>query len=616
MSCEHVQNTLRTWAPEGPDLPDEVATHLDGCAVCRAAWDARFAPFELATEPVPAAARARHLPRRRRPVRWLVGIGGLAAAAAAALFVSSFRTHVRSVSAAAELPDQLGVEVTEEEEPAKLVITKGSQRVTDEETREKLVIIKGNTRHDDASKLEELGYLTPGDDLRAPRDATIAEHAVDVEHFGPNPIVRTGTDPLSTFAMDVDTASYTYARRTLRDGHLPLPDEVRIEEFVNYFAYDYSPPTSGPFGMEAEVAASPFTPGKHLVRIGLQGRQVRDRQPVHLTFLVDTSGSMQGDDRIGLVKRSFELLTTALRDGDTVAIAAYAGSAGVVLPPTPATETDRILAAVERLQSGGSTAMGAGLQLAYDLAERQLRPGSENRVIIASDGDANVGEARGESLAQLIRAQADRGITLTTLGFGTGNYRDATMERLADKGDGNYYYIDSELEARRVVVDRLTSTVTTIARDAKIQVDWDPAAVRDWHLLGYENRALADRDFRNDAVDAGEVGSGHQVTALYEVTLAPHAHALGTVRVRSEAPGAQAPASEQAFPIESAARPFAASTKDYRRAAVAAGFAMRLRGEDVSWEWLTATAATSANPDSAEDAELQDLLRTARALGR
>jgi Ca-activated chloride channel family protein len=426
------------------------------------------------------------------------------------------------------------------------------------------------------------------------------------------PVVDTRADALSTFSMDVDTASYTYARRTLHDGHLPVPSEVRVEEFVNYFAYDYRLPRSAPFEASVESAPSPLSPGKTLVRIGLQARVVEDRRPVHLTFLVDTSGSMQGADRLGLVKRSLGMLVPELRDGDTVAIVAYAGSAGLVLEPTPATSPAVILAALDHLQAGGSTAMGSGLDLAYKLAESQLTSGSENRVVVASDGDANVGPTRGADLAALIRAKADRGITLTTLGFGAGNCRDGTMESLADKGDGNYYYIDSELEARRVVVDKLASTVTTVARDAKIQVEWDPKAVVDWKLLGYEDRAIADRDFRNDAVDAGEVGSGHQVTAVYEVTLAPGVRTLGTLRVRSEAPGPQSPASEQKFALQGRRdETFASATPDFRRAVVAAGFALQLRGDGPGWSWLAENAPDAANPGSPADAELADLVRLA-----
>lgn len=391
-------------------------------------------------------------------------------------------------------------------------------------------------------------------------------------------------DPWSTFSVDVDTGSYTVVRRKLNEGFLPPPAAVRVEELVNYFRQDYPDPDEGPFAVVSEAAPSPFRAERVLLRIGLQGRRVSAaaRRPANLVFLVDTSGSMRSPDKLGLVRQSLEVLVDHLRPDDRVAICTYAGSVELVLPPTPADEQARIRAALAGLEAGGSTAMGSGIQLAYELAAREARPGVSSRVIVCSDGDANVGPTSHEQLLALIAAQRARGITLGTVGFGMGNYRDTLMERLADEGDGSYAYVDSLLEARRLFGEDLTQSLELLARDVKVQVAFDPARVRSYRLLGYENRAIHDEDFRVDRVDAGEVGAGHTVTALYELELVPaSAGPPGEVRLRWKDPeeGPQGPAVERAYPLTPRVAPsFAAASQRFRFTACVGELAEVLRG--------------------------------------
>jgi Ca-activated chloride channel family protein len=431
--------------------------------------------------------------------------------------------------------------------------------------------------------------------------------------------VRTAVDPLSTFSIDVDTASYTQIRRTLNEGYLPPTDNVRLEEMINYFPYDYAAPAAGePFSVAVEGAPSPWG-GTDLVRIGVQGKKVTGRDACHLTFLVDVSGSMSGPDRLGLVQESLKMLVSGLGDGDTVALVVYAGSSGVVLEPTAIRNKAEIAAAIDRLQAGGSTAMGQGIEMAYKLADESYARGAVNRVIIASDGDANVGVTDTAALSEMISRYAKKGITLTTLGFGSGNYRDTRMEQLANDGDGNYFYIDSQKEAKRVLVDKLTSTLEVIAKDVKLQVDWNPKAVRKYRLLGYENRNIADRDFRVDAVDAGEIGAGHQVTAIYEVERLPDAKGdLFTLRVRSKAPGPDSPAVERRFSGSSEAMraSFAETSKDFRIAVGAAMFGERLRGSPFApgFSYDEIEKLVRGAHKGPEDAELAGLVERAKRL--
>jgi Ca-activated chloride channel family protein len=339
-------------------------------------------------------------------------------------------------------------------------------------------------------------------------------------HIQENPFLSPATAPLSTFSIDVDAASYSNVRRILRDGELPPKDAVRIEELVNYFSYDYAEPRGRePFTVVTEVGDAPWNPQHRLVHIGLQGRSVdAERMPAsNLVFLIDVSGSMQSHDKLPLVKSSLRLLVDQLRPRDRVAIVVYAGAAGLVLPSTPGDRKDAIMDAIEGLEAGGSTAGGAGLRLAYATARESLLRGGNNRVILATDGDFNVGVSSEGELVRLVEDERRDGIFLTVLGFGTGNLADARMEALADKGNGNYAYVDDLLEARKVLVSEMGGTLLTIARDVKLQVEFNPARVRAYRLIGYENRLLAAEDFNDDRKDAGELGAGHSVTALYEV---------------------------------------------------------------------------------------------------
>lgn len=427
-------------------------------------------------------------------------------------------------------------------------------------------------------------------------------------------------DRLSTFAADVDTASYTLARRALREGGLPAPASVRVEEFVNYFRYGYAAPAQGPFGVEVALAPSPLSANRTFARVGVttKARSIVERKPANLVFLVDVSGSMRGPDRLDLARQSLRILTAGLGDGDQVAIVTYAGDTRVVLEPTTLEHKDRILEAIDGLRPGGGTAMGSGVELAYAQAARMLRAGTTTRVVILSDGDANIGRASHDEILATIAGKVREGITMSTIGFGMGNYRDELMEQLADRGNGNNYYVDGLAQARRVFQEQLGSTLEVAAKDVKLQVEFDPAKVARYRLVGYENRDVADADFRQDAVDGGELGAGHQVTAIYELELQPGASAAGalTVRIRHKQPDG-AVATESTFGSErAAAARFDDADADFRFAVAIAAFADVLRGGEDAAGWslrqvrAVAAAATGDDADRAEAVELMD-----RALG-
>ena len=347
-----------------------------------------------------------------------------------------------------------------------------------------------------------------------------------------NAFLSIRANPLSTFAIDVDRASYSNIRRFLRDGMLPPKDAVRIEEMVNYFPYEVDDPRGEePFTVLTEVMPAPWQPQHQLVRISLQGRRVdlEELPPNNLVFLIDVSGSMWSPDKLPLLKQALRLLVAELRPQDRVALVVYAGSAGLVLESTPGNEKGVILDAIEGLEAGGSTAGGAGIRQAYDVARRNHIRGGNNRVILATDGDFNVGVSSDAEMVRLIEEKREQGTFLTVLGFGTGNLKDSKMEALADHGNGNYAYVDDLPEARKVLVTELGGTLLTIAKDVKLQVEFNPAHVRAYRLIGYENRLLAAEDFDDDRKDAGELGAGHTVTALYEVV---PAGVQGTVEVR------------------------------------------------------------------------------------
>ncbi len=361
----------------------------------------------------------------------------------------------------------------------------------------------------------------------APASVTIADPAQAGEmnregydSITDNPFKAVSQDPLSTFSIDVDTASYANLRRFLNQGQLPPKDAVRIEELINYFSYTY-PDAAGehPFTVNTEISTAPWNPKHRLVRIGIQGKKVdvSNLPPSNLVFLLDVSGSMNNHDKLPLLKQALTLLVNNLRVNDRVSIVVYAGAAGLVLPSTPGSDRGAILAALESLSAGGSTAGGAGIQLAYQVARQNFIKDGNNRVILATDGDFNVGVSSDGELVRLIEEERKSGVFLTVLGFGTGNYQDAKMQELANKGNGNAAYIDSILEAQKVLVTQMGGTLLTIAKDVKLQLEFNPAKVKGYRLIGYENRILAAQDFNDDKKDAGELGAGHSVTALYEI---------------------------------------------------------------------------------------------------
>jgi Ca-activated chloride channel family protein len=356
------------------------------------------------------------------------------------------------------------------------------------------------------------------------------------DRFAPindNPLHLTQQEPVSTFSIDVDTGAYALVRRAISEGRLPATDAVRVEEMINYFDYAYGQPHNGaPFSVVTEVGPTPWNPNTRLVHIGIQGKAIAasQRPAANLVFLIDVSGSMSDPDKLPLLKSAFRLLAKQLTARDRVTMVVYAGASGVVLEPTAGDHQVQIITALDRLQAGGSTHGSAGIQLAYAMAEASHINGGINRVILATDGDFNVGTVNHEQLIDLIEQKRSKGITLTTLGFGQGNYNDQLMEQLADKGNGNYAYIDTLNEARKVLVDELSATLETIAKDVKIQIEWNPAQVSEYRLIGYENRLLNREDFNNDKVDAGDIGAGHTVTALYEITLKGQAGQIDPLR--------------------------------------------------------------------------------------
>ena len=342
----------------------------------------------------------------------------------------------------------------------------------------------------------------------------------DYEKINENPFLAAAKMPVSTFSIDVDAASYSNLRHFLHNGQLPPPNAVRIEEMINYFDYDYPGPQGyEPFEVHTELSECPWNAEHQLLLVGLQGQKMPTAQlpPSNLVFLIDVSGSMNSANKLGLVKSSLKMLVDELRPEDKVALVVYAGAAGTVLAPTPGNEKMKIKAAIENLRSGGSTAGAAGIQLAYKLARENFAEGGNNRVILATDGDFNVGVSSDSELVKLIEKEREGDIFLTVLGFGTGNYQDGKMQQLADKGNGNHYYIDSEKEGKKVLVSEFGGTLFTIAKDVKLQLEFNPAKVNGYRLIGYENRMLEKEDFDDDKKDAGELGAGHRVTALYEI---------------------------------------------------------------------------------------------------
>lgn len=418
-------------------------------------------------------------------------------------------------------------------------------------------------------------------------------------HFEDQVVQSVFKQPISTFSIDVDTGSYANVRRMLNQGQIPRKDAVRVEELINYFDYAYATPErqDQPFLATTELAPSPWNQNAHLLHIGIKGYQpqLAQRPAANLVFLVDVSGSMNSPDKIGLLKSSLKLLTRQMTAEDTVSIVVYAGAAGVVLEPTPGNNQAKIAMALDQLTAGGSTNGAAGIHLAYQLAEQHMKANGINRILIATDGDFNVGTTNFEALKELVEHKRQQGVSLTTLGFGTGNYNDHLMEQLADVGNGNYAYIDTIKEANKVLVDQINSTLFTIAKDVKIQIEFNPNAVSEYRLIGYENRQLNEEDFANDKVDAGEIGAGHTVTAIYEIVLtgqtgwlsesryqkpavdSVHGDELAFLKIRYKAPDAEVSQLLQ-WPINKQdIRSLDAATDEFKFAASVAAFGQLLR---------------------------------------
>ena len=463
------------------------------------------------------------------------------------------------------------------------------------------------------------------------------------DYIAENAFLEAMSNPLSTFSIDVDTASYSNARRFINSSQLPPVDAVRIEEFINYFTYDYPQPQGQhPFAITTELSSAPWNPDHQLVHIGIQGQQV-DKEALpdsNLVFLLDVSGSMNEANKLPLLKQGFRLLVEQLTERDQVAIVVYAGAAGLVLPSTPGDEKATILSAIDRLEAGGSTAGGAGIRLAYQQAKENFIAGGNNRVILATDGDFNVGTSSDSELVRLIEQYRDDGIFLSTLGFGSGNYKDSKMEQLTNKGNGNYAYIDTIREAEKVLVSEMAGTLLTIAKDVKIQIEFNPTKVAAYRLIGYENRLLAKEDFVDDSKDAGELGAGHTVTALYElipvsadeqarptaalkyqesaISTQANSNELMTVKFRYKQPdGSQS--IEIVSPVLDEPVALAAASTDFRFSAAVAEFGMLLRDSafkgQATYEQVMGLAETSLGQDVAGyRREFLQLVETAQSL--
>ncbi len=531
-----------------------------------------------------------------------------------------------SVAEAEPMADAEALELAEEA-PAAGLPAAPSASIADARTRSEAPLADG-----------AMGYLLPEPTI-APQPELVQPQLEDTEAYAneaPNPVKVTAQEPVSTFSIDVDTASWAVIRSTLNMAVLPTPDQVRIEEMVNYFPYAYPAPTEEEaFSSSISVMQTPWNPGTRLVTIGIQGAmpEVAARPPLNLVFLIDTSGSMEDPSKLGLLKQSLTLMLAELRPEDQLAIVTYAGSAGLVLPPTAAADRGAILAALEGLAAGGSTAGAEGLELAYQVAAGMQSDGEVSRILLATDGDFNVGVSDPEGLEAYVAKQRETGTYLSVLGFGRGNLDDAVMQSLAQNGNGTAAYIDTLSEARKVLVDQLTGALFPIADDVKIQVEWNPAAVAEYRLIGYETRALRREDFNNDAVDAGEIGAGTQVTAIYEVT-APGSDALlndplrygtaaateaaaaelGLLRLRWKAPG-----EDTSTLIETPISGVEPASDEARFSAAIAGFGQLLQGSvylnDWGWEEAIALAVSARGEDAfGYRAEAVNLMRLAQAM--
>ncbi|SMF18171.1 Ca-activated chloride channel family protein [Alteromonadaceae bacterium Bs31] len=465
----------------------------------------------------------------------------------------------------------------------------------------------------------------------------------DFENFKTNPVKQVSQEPVSTFSADVDTASYSYVRRSLNSGELPEKAAVRLEEMVNYFHYAYPAPETAeqPFTATTVVHDAPWAQGRKLIHIGIQGYSLQPEAQPHsnLVFLLDVSGSMSSPDKLPLVKQSFKLLLSQLKPTDTIAIVVYAGAAGTILEPTPVKQKSKILAAMDKLEAGGSTAGGEGIKLAYALAEQNYKQNAVNRILLATDGDFNVGITDREQLKGFVERKREKGIYLSVLGFGDGNYMDHMMQSLAQNGNGIAAYIDTLSEAQKVLVHEATSSLFPIATDLKLQIEFNPAKVKEYRLLGYETRMLEREDFNNDKVDAGDIGSGHSVSAIYEITLTestnPHMDELryantektGTakkkelayLKMRYKLPGkSKSTLIEQAINEQAEIHKTLKQEVDF--ATAVAGFAQLLKDGKYTGEWSLEDALALAKSNRCEDeygyrSEFVQLVRKAGVVG-
>ena len=431
-----------------------------------------------------------------------------------------------------------------------------------------------------------------------------------------NPIHRVAEAPVSTFSVDVDTGSYSNVRRLLNGGALPPADAVRVEELINYFPYDYALPRDGrPFAVHTALAPAPWNAQRVLLRVAIKGQDVAKQSlpPANLVFLVDVSGSMESADKLPLLRSSLKLLVDQMRPVDRISLVTYAGGTRVVLPPTSGADKAAIKAAIDALRAGGGTAGASGIALAYSTAQMGFIPGGINRILLATDGDFNVGMTDTEQLKKMVEQQRRSGISLSTLGFGTGNYNEALMEQIADVGDGAYSYVDNLMEGHKVLVSEMSSTLATIAKDVKVQIEFNPALVQEYRQIGYENRQLRREDFNNDKVDAGDIGAGHTVTALYELTLTG-AHGaidplrygsagqvgdarsgeLAHLRLRYKLPGRSASELTETPIRREAMQPLDQADTEFRFATAVAGFGQLLRGGRYTGDWTYADARALA----------------------
>ncbi|TWU37151.1 vWA domain-containing protein [Novipirellula artificiosorum] len=497
--------------------------------------------------------------------------------------------------------------------------------------------------------LESVGAVLDQEVMDLPPDIESDPRGDRYDLIVENPFLVATEHPLSTFSIDVDTASYSKVRQFLTQYHqLPRPDAVRIEELVNYFPYDYAPPTddqSDPFAVHLAATDCPWNDQHRLLRVAMKGREVpqQERPACNLVLLVDTSGSMKAANKLPLLKRGLQLLVPQLSGKDRIAIVAYAGSAGLVLDSTPANQTATLMSALDRLQSGGSTNGGQGLQLAYQVARDHFVAGGTNRVMLCTDGDFNVGASGTDELVRMIKDASRGGIDLTVLGFGMGNFNDAMLEQVSGHGNGNYAFIDSDNEAKKVLVDQVAGTLVTIAKDVKIQVEFNPNVVSAYRLIGYENRMLEAQDFNDDKKDAGEIGAGHSVTAIYEVIpeglpSSPGVPAIDPLKYQQPRDTSHAADSGEMLtlkvryklPEETESRlmnnvfiddggTFASADREFKFAAAVAAFGMLLRDSEFRGSWtydhVAQIAQTAIGSD--EDGlrrELVELVETARRL--